>query len=84
MADCLFKNGQSFSNLKHSCLELSTVNIQLNPLENGASTKGNICYILFDNKNNNGEIFLPLQDKGIILKKTVEGNWSNGEYNLIA
>lgn len=66
------------------CLELTTLNIKLNPLEDGATSKGNVVYVLFDDKKNKVEIFLPFQDKGIILKKTAEGNWSMGEYKLIA
>ena len=80
----MFKNGQSFSNLKQTCLELTTLNIKLNPLVDGATSKGNVAYVLFDDKKNEAEIFLPFQDKGIVLKKIAEGNWSSGEYKLIA
>ncbi len=80
----MFKNGQSFSNLKQTCLELTTLNIKLNRLEDGATSKGNVAYVLFDHKRKEAEIFLPFEDKGIILKKTAEGNWSMGEYKLIA
>ena len=77
-------NGQSFSELKQTCLELSTLNIKLNPLKDGAKTKGNVAYVLFDNTNKSAEVFFPFENKGIILNKTAEGNWTNGDYKLIA
>jgi hypothetical protein len=80
----LFVNGQSFSELKQTCLELTTLNIKLNPLKDGAITKGEIAYVLFGNENKLAEVFFPLKNKGIVLSKTAEGNWSNTDYKLIA
>ncbi len=80
----MFVNGQSFSELKQTCLELATLNIKLNPLKEGATTKGDVAYVLFGDTNKSAEIFFPRKNKGIILTKTDEGNWSNGDYKLIA
>ena len=80
----MFEKGQSFSELKQTCLELNTLNIKLNPLKDGAKTKGSFAYILFDNNRKLVEVFFSFEDKGIILTKTAEGNWSNGNYKLIA
>ena len=80
----MFVNGQSFSQLKQTCLELATLNIKLNPLKDGAKTKGNIAYILLDNTNKSAEMFFPFENKGIILTKTADGNWNNGDYKLNA
>lgn len=65
-------------------MELSTLNIKLNPLKDGVKTKGNVAYVLFDNTNKSAEVFFPTENKGIILNKTAEGNWSNRDYKLIA
>lgn len=80
----MFVSGQSFSELKQTCLELATLNIKLNPLKEGATTKGDVAYILFGDTNKSLEVFFPFENKGIILTKTAEGNWSNGDYKLIA
>lgn len=71
----MFINGESFSELKQTCLELSTLKIKLNPLKDGAKTKGNVAYVLFDDTNTSAEVFFPFENKGIILTKTAEGNW---------
>lgn len=65
-------------------MELSTLNITLNPLKNGKKTKGNVAYILFHYTNTSAEVFFPFENKRIILNKTAEGNWSNRDYKLIA
>jgi len=80
----LFINGQSFSELEQTCLELATLNIKLNPLKDGATTKGKPAYILFDKDKNQTELFLPNRDKGIVLHKTNQGNWANDEFIVIS
>lgn len=80
----MYENGRSYSELKQTCLELTTLNIKLNPLKDGAMTKGKFAYVLFNDKHAEAEVFLPTKDKGILLKKTTEGNWSNTEYTLIS
>lgn len=80
----MFENGQSFSELKKTCLELNTLNLKLNPLKGGATTKGKFAYVLFDNEKKSAEVFFPSENKGIVLSKTAEGNWTNTDYKLIA
>jgi hypothetical protein len=83
-ASCLFINGKVYSHLRQSCLELTTLNIKLNPLKNVAMAKGKPAFLLFDNTKSKVELFLPNSNKGIVMDKTNEGNWSNGDYKLIA
>ena len=80
----MYQNGKSFSELQQTCLELATLNIKLNPLIDGATTKGNVAYLLFDANKTEAEIFFPMENKGFVLAKAAEGNWINGEYKLIA
>lgn len=80
----MFINGQSFSELKQTCLKLSDLNIILNPLKDGAITKGKPAYILFDKDRNQIELFLPNRDNGIVLPKTKQGNWANDEFIVIS
>lgn len=80
----MFENGKSYSELERTCLELAALSIKLNPLEEGAKTKGAPAYILFNADRTKAELFLPKEDKGIALTKTSEGNWGNNEFKLIA
>ncbi len=84
MAECLFKNGQSFSELKQTCLELTALNIKLNPLKDGAITTGSPAYILFDKDRKKAELFLPNREKGVVLPKTNQGNWANDEFIVVS
>lgn len=47
-------------------------------------TEGKSAFVLFNDENSEAEVFLPSKDRGIVLKKTNEGNWSNAEYKLIS
>ena len=46
--------------------------------------KGKPAFILIDDAKSMTELFLPNSNKGIAMDKTTEGNWSNGDYKLIA
>lgn len=81
---CLFENGKSYSELDQSCLELVTLKTKLNPLKDGAKTDGDSAYVLFSSDNSKAEIFLPKSNKGIVLKKSNQGNWTFGNYKLIS
>ncbi len=80
----MFENGKSYSQLKQTCLELTTLNIKLNPIKDGSKSEGKSAYVLFNDKNTKAELFLPSNNEGFILEKTTEGNWSNNEYKLIS
>lgn len=82
-AECLFKNGKSYSELKQQCLELATLNTKLNPLKNGEIISRESAYVLFSETNSKAEIFLPSNSKGILLNKSSEGNWAYQNYKLI-
>lgn len=46
--------------------------------------KGKPAFLLFDNTKSKAELFLPNANTGMVLNKTSNGNWSNGDYKLIA
>lgn len=81
---CLFEEGKSYSELEQKCLTLSTLKTTLNPLKDGAKTEGKQAYVLFNEDHSKAEVFLPKFNKGIVLKKSGEGNWVSGNYTLIA
>lgn len=81
---CLFEDGKSYSELEQSCLELATIKTKLNPLKDGAKTDGDAAYVLFSSDNSKAEIFLSKSNKGIVLEKSKQGNWTLGNYKLIS
>lgn len=83
-SDCLVDFGYVHSAIKNDCIDLSTLNTRLNPLKDGEMTSGEAAYLLFSADKNKAELFLPKQEKGILLNKTAEGNWAKDTYKLIA
>jgi hypothetical protein len=83
-ATCLVDFGFMHSEIKNDCIELSTINTRLNPLKDGEMIAGDSAFVLFSDDKSKAELFLPHQEKGIVLNKTNEGNWSNTTYKLIA
>ena len=81
---CLFKNGKTYSELKQTCLELASLKTKLNPLKDGAKSDGDSAYILFSSDNSKAEVFLPKSNKGIVLEKLKQGNWTFENYILIS
>lgn len=83
---CLASAGYTWSKLKKECVRVFT-GLQLLPYENTAKEEDAAvfaAYILFDEKKDNAEIFLPNQDESIILKRESEGKpWVNGSWQLI-
>ena len=84
---CLASAGYTWSKLKKECVRIFT-GLQLLPFENTAKDEDAAvlaAYVLFDEKKDNAEIFLPNQDESILLKRESEGKpWVNGEWQLIA
>lgn len=67
-----------------SCIHPKDLTVILNPLEKGAMTSGEKSYAIFSEDNSKVEIFLPPYQRGVILDKTEQGNWQNGNYSLIS
>lgn len=84
---CLASAGYTWSKLKKECVRVFT-GLQLLPYGNTAKEEDVAvlaAYILFDEKKDTAEIFLPNQDESIILKRESEGKpWINGAWQLIA
>ena len=81
---CIYENGKAYSELKQTCLELTTIKAKLNPLKNGAKTDGDVAYLVFSSDNLKTEIFLPKSNNSIVLQKTNQGNWVYGNFTLIS
>jgi hypothetical protein len=82
---CLASAGYTWSKLNKDCVRVFS-GIQLMPFEKKNEEDAVYCaYILFDESKNNAEIFLPNDDKSIILEsKSDKKLWSKDNYQLIA
>ncbi|MFD2035606.1 hypothetical protein ACFSKL_12455 [Belliella marina] len=83
-SNCFFDKDAVKSNMTNTCITPKELGFKLNQMEVGAMKNGNQVYLHFDENAENAEIFLPNSKNGIILKKTSEGNWSDGSYLLFA
>ena len=80
---CLVAAGYIWSQLKNECVRAFS-GIQLTPLENPQEDALLCAYLLFDESNDKAELFLPNQDKSIVLERESEGkSWVYKNYELI-
>ena len=83
-SECFFEKNAIKSQLTNNCLNPSELEFILNQTEDGEIDNSIQAYLHFDNGAENAEVFLPNSKTGILLKKTSEGNWSDGDYLLFA
>ncbi|WP_310379438.1 hypothetical protein [Flavobacterium sp.] len=50
----------------------------------GAKDNKSVAYLLFNSDNSKAEVFLPKNNKGIVLTKSKHGNWIFEGYTLIS
>ena len=83
---CLASAGYTWSKLNKECIRVFT-GIQLLPVDKPQNQEEAVfaTYLLFDESKDNAELFLPNQDKSVIVKRVGKGkSWTNGEWELIA
>ncbi len=80
---CLASAGYTWSKLNKECVRAFT-GIQLNPAKNTTTEDETLCaYILFNEKGDKAEVFLP-EEKSFILTRSSEGQpWIFDTYQLI-
>jgi hypothetical protein len=81
---CLASAGYTWSKLNKECVRAFS-GIQLTPINKPDEDDATLCaYLLFDEKADNVELFLPNEEKSIILHRESEGNpWIYKNYQLI-
>ena len=81
---CLASAGYTWSKLNKDCVRVFS-GLQLSPANDPSSDDATLCtYVLFDEKADNAELFLPNQDESIVLTRKAEGQpYVNGEWQLI-
>ena len=81
---CLASAGYTWSKLNKECVRAFT-GIQLNPYDNSTTEDVTLCaYVLFNEKADKAEVFLP-DEKSFILIKSGDGkSWIFNDYHLVA
>lgn len=81
---CLASAGYTWSTMNKECVRAFS-GIQLTPINKPQEDDATLCaYLFFDEKADNAELFLPNEDKSIILHRKSEGNpWVYKKYQLI-
>lgn len=81
---CLASAGQTWSELRQTCLQIFNEGIRLNPIQLNKKEAVVSAFVLFDDKKDKVEVFLPSETPNLILTKT-KGHWfENGEYRYDA
>lgn len=81
---CKPSAGYTWSRLKKECVRVFEVGTRLNPYNNKDKSSTISAFVIFDKKSNKAELFLPNQEKSIILTRKSEGkNYINGNWKLI-
>lgn len=78
---CLSSAGETWSELKQTCLQIFNVGIRLNPIEVKENEAVISAFVLFSEDNNKAELFLPSGNQpNIILEKTQENIYVKDTY----
>ncbi len=78
---CLSSAGETWSELKQTCLQIFNVGIRLNPIEVKENEAVISAFVLFSEDNNKAELFLSSENQpNIILEKTQENIYANDAY----
>lgn len=78
---CLASAGETWSELKQTCLQIFNVGIRLNPIEVKENEAVISAFVLFSEDNNKAELFLPSENQpNVILEKTQENIYVNDAY----
>ncbi len=81
---CVFEFGTVRSALSGTCIVTAELEVKLSSLKDGAITRGPLAYLAFNEDLAKAELFLPQTEAGIVLSKTVAGNWENETYRLLS
>lgn len=80
---CLIAAGETWSQLKESCVQIFNEGKRLNPTEinEGESDAVFSAFVLMNEDESLAELFLPNEDSTIILEKTEESVYENETYS---
>ena len=81
---CLTAAGETWSQLKQSCIQIFNVGQRLNPIETKDGEAVISAFVLFNDDKSEAELFLPNTQSNTILKTTDKKSYENGEYKFDA
>lgn len=79
---CLTSAGETWSQLKQSCIQIFNVGQRLNPIETKDGEAVISAFVLFSDDKSEAELFLPNTQSNTILKTTDKKSYENGEYKF--
>ncbi|MBX2934571.1 MAG: hypothetical protein KF825_10010 [Ferruginibacter sp.] len=79
---CLTAAGETWSQLKQSCIQIFNVGQRLNPIETKDGEAVISAFVLFNDDKSEAELFLPNTQSNTILKTTDKQNYESGEYKF--
>lgn len=79
---CITSAGETWSQLKQSCIQIFTVGQRLNPIETKEGEAVISAFVLFNDDKSEAELFLPNTKSNTILKTTNKETYENGEYKF--
>lgn len=77
---CIAAAGYTWSELLQTCVQVFEAGTRLNPVEVKPGEAVISAFVITKDGADEVEIFTPSDEDGEILKKTAEGNYTNGEY----
>ncbi len=79
---CLTSAGETWSQLKQSCIQIFNVGQRLNPIETKDGEAVISAFVLFSDDKSEAELFLPNTKSNSILKTSNKEVYENGEYKF--
>ena len=79
---CLTSAGETWSQLKQSCIQIFNVGQRLNPIETKNGEAVISAFVLFNDDKSEAELFLPNTQSNTILKTIDKKSYENGEYKF--
>ncbi len=79
---CIASAGETWSQLKQSCIQIFNVGQRLNPIETKEGEAVISAFVLFNDDKSEVELFLPNTKSNTILKTTNKETYENGEYKF--
>lgn len=79
---CITSAGETWSQLKQSCIQIFNVGQRLSPIETKDGEAVISAFVLFNDDKSEAELFLPNTKSNTILKTTDKNSYESGEYKF--
>lgn len=81
---CLIAAGESWSQLKEDCIQIFNEGKRLNPIETNEVESDPVfsAFVVFNEDESKAELFLPNEEKSVLLEKAEESLFKNDVYSF--